>query len=87
MGVVEDQLPTIYQEGLTFMQDNAKIHTARAIKEWMGEMGIELLEWPQYSPDLNPIVHLWRHLKEKCYELNPGLKYANLTQAEKLDKL
>ena len=28
-----------------------------------------MLEWPPYSLDLNPIEHLWYHLKKNVYEV------------------
>jgi hypothetical protein len=31
------------------------------------------MEWPPYSPDLNPIENLWALLKAKIYELRPDL--------------
>ena len=37
-------------------------------------MAIPLLDWPPYSPDLNPIEHIWWHLKAKVLELFPELK-------------
>lgn len=57
--VLEENIPTIYESGLLFMQDNASIHTARKVREWFEETGIDVLEWPPYSSDLNPIEHLW----------------------------
>ena len=56
--VLEDQIPRCWEPGLIFMQDNASIHTAGAVKRWFAEMGIPVTDWPPYSPDLNPIENI-----------------------------
>jgi hypothetical protein len=39
-----DQIPRTYQLGMTFMQDNARIHTAKKIKDWFTDEGIVVLD-------------------------------------------
>ena len=58
MDLLDGKIPTMWEPGLLFMQDNAPIHTARIVREWLEENGIDVLEWPPYSPDLSPIKHL-----------------------------
>ncbi len=55
------------------MQDNAPIHTARVVKSWLREENIQLLDWPPYSPDLNPMENLWGLLKSGIYKQDRGL--------------
>ena len=73
LAVLRDQIPRTWQPGMVFMQDNARIHTAKKVQKWFEEEGIPLIEWPPYSPDLNPIEHLWAQLKQWIGDNYPEL--------------
>ena len=38
-----------------FQNDSAPVHKVRSIQKWFVEIGVEELDWPAQSPDLNPI--------------------------------
>jgi transposase len=82
----EVQLPPLVRENDIFMHDNASVHTARIVKRILEEMGIRVMIWPPYSPDLNPIENLWALLKAKIYEKYPELEHAPDTE-DTLDRL
>lgn len=72
--ILEDHLLFIWEPGLTFMHDNAPIHNAHKIRAWLEDNGITIMEWSPYSPNLNPIKHLWFTLKKLVYEVRPDIE-------------
>ena len=71
--VLNDQMEVCFEPNRTFMHDNASIHTAKKIKNWFRDESIPLLNWPPYSPDINPIKHVWKKLKEVLHQRYPEL--------------
>ena len=50
---------------IIFQQDNAPVHKLKVIGIFFQENEWKVLEWPAYSPNLNPIEKLWAILKQQ----------------------
>jgi transposase len=50
------------------LQDNAPTHKAKVVTKWLHNHGIQQLEFPPYSPDLNPIENLWQYIEQQVEE-------------------
>jgi hypothetical protein len=69
--------------GFIFMQDNAPIHRSRFTMDWLKQHKVEVMTWPPYLSDMNPMEHLWWILKQRLVELFPDLKGNGFTVAER----
>jgi transposase len=45
------------------MQDNAPCHTSKLVKSFLQRNRVDFIDWPPYSPDLNPIENIWHWMK------------------------
>ena len=59
--------------GATILQqDSAPCHTAKSVKKWLTDNGIQVLEnWPPNLPDLNVIENCWLSMKQKVAAHKP----------------
>ena len=93
--VIKKHLLPIYKieenENIWFQQDNAPIHKSNYTMEALQNLPFDLLNWPPYSPDLNPIENIWSILvykiytKKKFYRNTDELKESILEAWEEID--
>jgi hypothetical protein len=56
---------TFGEGSFLFQHNNGPMHKERSIKKWFVEIGVEELDWPAQSPDLNPLKHLCDELEHR----------------------
>jgi len=58
-----------------FQQDNATPHTAKKTQSFLDSLatkyGLTIMHWPPNSPDMNPIEHIWAHIKRELHRRFP----------------
>lgn len=60
-GLLHDDEQPIH---LKLMQDSAPAHAAEETLIDLEERGVSVIDWPPYSPDLNPIENVWNRMKD-----------------------
>ncbi|GFX03385.1 DDE_3 domain-containing protein [Trichonephila clavipes] len=57
--ILEQQVRLFRGAEFLFMDDNARPYHANIVGECLQSEDITRMDWPAYSPDLNPIGHVW----------------------------
>ncbi|KAI4874245.1 hypothetical protein NFI96_007731 [Prochilodus magdalenae] len=60
--------------GFLLMQDNARLLVAGVCQQFQQGEGIEAMDWPTRSPDLNPIEHIWDIMSRSIHQRQIALQ-------------
>src|SRR5215469_17260486 len=71
LSVLEEHMLPFFSihESTHFMHDGAPCHRAKKVTEFLQNKGIQMIEWPGNSPDLNPIENCWNLMKNRLSEI------------------
>ena len=64
----------LFEENWFLQEDNDPKHRSRLAKNWRELNNVNRIDFPSYSPDLNPIENLWRVMKYKVSKFYPQTK-------------
>ena len=67
-------------QGAVLQDDNTRPHRRCVVNEFVRQFNIRRLDWPDNSPYLNPIEHIWDELGRRVFRHNPPQTLVQLRQ-------
>jgi transposase len=77
-------LQTITDGKGTFQHALAPYHNSKAVKKFVQENKIIMLDWPGSSQDMNPIENLWSILKKRLGKMDCSTEERMVTNVVKV---
>lgn len=68
---LRDELIPKLCPGAVLVMDNLRAHKVAGVQELLADAGIKVVYLPPYSPEFNPIEHLWWELKAFVRRFKP----------------
>ncbi|MCG2690173.1 IS630 family transposase [Candidatus Parcubacteria bacterium] len=70
---------------ILLLWDNASCHKSKEVKQWLRDNPgiVELDHFPPYSPEMNPIEHVWKVLKKEINHLRGEASLIEIMQEAK----
>ena len=81
----EEYYPDIKKK-ILLLWDNASCHKSKEVKQWLKDNPgiVELDNFPPYSPEMNPIEHIWKTLKKNINHLRGETSLTEIMKQAKL---
>ena len=80
LSIANSEIWKLHPNEFILLWDNDSKHRSDISLNYYIENNVQLLEWPAYSPDLNPIENIWGNIKN-----NLGSKVYNKIESIKSD--
>ena len=69
--------------GRVFVMDNALIHGVPQVRDVLDSYQVTWLRMPPYSPDLNPVEHMWAWLKQRIGDENQEEEFSSVSELDR----